>query len=368
MRWSLTLTAILVAAVSAGCIGAPGKTMTAREGLDDARAVAEGWAEGRDLGLLGIVAVEPFKHIQSTDEDGEVDAEFVTHLDGNPGDGNAPGWIYGFFNGERCIVVVLAAGLGVLAEGYETCAEFDTEVDVGDGEADGDGEGDEEDSGGSGGSGPDVVGDWSVDSNEVAEILAGEEEWPDLGDDGTYFWGLFGDDGETVWVVGGIGEDGESVEAVVDAQSGEVIAVEHVPADDLEGFFGGETTPSEPGGSAGAPGRPGMDGYSMVNDEVHEQAVTAVTPATASVELEGSGGYLVADASVLANLNGVGMVRVVLSGPDGEIQSEGIPNFTGGTAHFEVAGLPAGTYTLSVEAGPGSVAAQVDAYLEGGWR
>jgi hypothetical protein len=155
----------------------------------------------------------------------------------------------------------------------------------------------------------------------------------------------------------------------VDAETGEVIEIEHVPAGDLEGFFGGEV-PSEPGsgGSAGAPGRPGMDGYTEVNDEVHETTVTTLTPAQASVDLEGSGGYLVVDASVVANLNGVGMVRVVLSGPDGEVQSEGIPNFTGGTAHFELDGLPPGTYTLSVEAGPGSFAAQVDAFIAGGWR
>jgi len=140
-----------------------------------------------------------------------------------------------------------------------------------------------------------------------------------------------------------------------------------VPAGELEGFFGGQT-PSEPDGAAGAPGRPGMDGFTGVNAETHEQAVTFATPATASVELEGSGGYLVVDASVMANLNGVGMVRVVLSGPDGEVQSEGLPNFTGGTVHFEVGDLPAGTYTLSVEAGAGSIAAQVDAYLSGGWR
>ncbi|HJQ93191.1 MAG TPA: hypothetical protein VJ874_02775, partial [Candidatus Thermoplasmatota archaeon] len=190
MRLSLTLVAALLAAVSAGCIGAPGKTMTAREGLDDARSVAEGWAEGRELGLLGIMAVEPFKHIQSTDEAGEVEAEFVTHLDGNPGDGNAPGWVYGFFDGERCIVVMLAAGLGVLAEGYETCADADVQA----------GEGFEEET--DEGIGPDLVGDWSIDSSEVADILADEEDWPDLGDDGTYFWGLFPDDGQTVWVVG----------------------------------------------------------------------------------------------------------------------------------------------------------------------
>ena len=362
MRLSLTLVAALFAAVSAGCIGAPGKTMTARDGLDDARSVAEGWAEGRDLGLLGVMAVEPFKHVQSTDETGEVDAEFVTHLDGNPGDGNAPGWVYGFFDGERCIVVLLAAGLGVLAEGYETCSDVDVSVSEEDGEGEASSSAD---------SGPDVIDDWAIDSDEVGEILAGEDEWPDLGDDGTYFWGLFPDEGDVLWVVGGIGEDGESVEAVVDAMTGEVIEIEHVPAGELEGFFGG-SVPAEPGssgaGSPGSPGQDGMDGYSKVNDELHESAVTTATPAQASVELEGSGGYLVVDASVLANFNGVGMVRVILTGPDGEVQSEGIPNFTGGTAHFEVDGLAPGTYTLSVEAGPGSVAAQVDAFIEGGWR
>lgn len=360
MRLSLTLTVALVAALSAGCIGAPGKTMTARDGLEDARSAAEEWAEGRDLDLLGIMAVEPFKHVQSTDENGEVDAEFVTHLDGDPGDGNAPGWVYGFFDGERCIVVLLAAGLGVLAEGYETCVEvFDVEVgdEVGDGA-----EGGEDGSAGDD-RGPDVVGDWSFDSNEVAEILADREEWPDLGDDGTYFWGLFPEDGKTLWVVGGTGEDGESVQAVVDASTGEVIEVQHSPAGGF-GFFGIDE-PVE----AGAPGADEEGGYTLVEDEAHATVVAPGRLAAAEVQLEGRGGYLVVDASVMMGVNGVGMVRAVLSGPDGEIQSEAMPNLNGGSVHFEVYDLPPGRYSLTVHSNNvGAAAVQVDAYLSGAWR
>lgn len=336
MRLSLTLLAALLAALSAGCIGAPGKTMTAREGLDDARSAAEGWAEGRDLGLLGIVAVEPFKHIQSTDEaTGEVDAEFVTHLDGNPGDGKAPGWVYGFFDGERCIVVMLAAGLGVLAEGYETCSEpFDgLEEDAGEDAGARSSRGEDDD--------PEVVGDWAFDSNEVAQILGAEEQWPDLGEDGTYLWGLFPDEGKTVWVVGGIGEDGETVEAVVDATTGEVVEIEHVPADAMDGFLSDDVP-------AGSDGGPGASVSRTDQDSDSSPALVAGGMLLAEVDLEDVGRI---DLHVSANAI-VGGFVLAIDGPDGRVAEDDLGGVATGYSMLgrTYEDLPAGHYTVTLTA------------------
>lgn len=314
MRLPLTLVAVLLAALVAGCLGGPGQTMTAREGLDDARSAAEAWADGEDLDLIGLVAVEPFKHIQYESDDGDYEAEYVTHLDGNPGDGRAPGWAYGFYTGERCVSIVLAAGIGVLAEGWETCDE-----DV------------------------DSMPDWSVDSDEVAEILQGHDEWPDLGDDGTYFWGLFNEDGDALWAVGGSGEDGETVFASVDADSGEVLEIVHEVEGDIEAIFDAEaetTTPIEDfGGSDSDSDNAPLMAY---GDEL-----------VAEVDLDGMGRI---DVDVSANAV-VNSLTLTVEGPYGEVEEDDLGGIIGGVSQqgrtFE--DLPAGHYTITLSSGGSAV-------------
>lgn len=279
----LPILATLLFALLAGCAGAPGETLTARGGLGDAEDAAKAWAEGEDLHLLGIVAVEPFQRINWTDGD-EESGEFVTHLDGNPGDGRAPGWAYGFLAGDRCIGIVLAAGLGVLAEGYETCE------------------------------GDDTVGDWEVDSNEVAEILGARDDWPDLGPDGSYFWSLEADDGEALWTVAGSDQDGESVAAVVDAESGEVLMVERDLGEDFDVFEPG------PGSSTGAPG-----GSGSAEDQDSATTLAAGESLVAEVDLGGVGA-LVLDLSARASVQGMtlrveGPAGVIDEGPAGGMLS-----------------------------------------------
>ena len=344
MRLSLTLVAVLLASLVAGCIGAPGKTMTARDGLGDATDAAKAWGEGQDLQLIGIVAIEPFKRINHTSPDGSESGEFITHLDGNPGDGRAPGWVYGFLAGDRCVGVVLAAGLGVLAEGYETCAELgDLATDDSSDQV--------------------FVGDWSVDSDEAASRLHDHEEWPETGDDWTFFWALMPGDEDVgaLWFVEGSGQDGLEVEAMVDAQSGEVLEI-NVENQDY-GLFG----PVEVG-PEGAPGQDGQNGFTSVHAEAQPMVVAGV-PESIEVELEGNGGYLIAQASVQASANIVGMMRVVLSGPDGVIEDEGLSNLGSSSATFEYGDLPPGTYTLSLEPNNvGAFAVQGRLTLDGGWN
>lgn len=323
MRLPLLIAAFVVVSMAAGCIGGPGKTMTAREGLADARSAAEAWADGADLQLVGIFALEPFKRIQHTD--GEYELEYVTHLDGNPGDGRAPGWAYAFYTGERCISVLLASGLGVLAEGYETCDEQD------------------------------VVPDWSVDSSEVAAILGRLDDWPDLGEDGTYFWELYADDGRAVWAVGGYSPDGESMGALVDASTGEVLELE-VDARGY-GFIGEvEATPVQPGAS----------GVTMVHDEAHPLIVAGM-PESIRVDLEGSGGYLLVHVDVAVAVSGVESCHATLIGPDGPLRQHGFGNGPGGAWDDQWDWLPAGTYTLELSPGLVGTCVQANLVLDGGW-
>ncbi|MHB1261800.1 MAG: hypothetical protein ACYC2H_08805 [Thermoplasmatota archaeon] len=322
MRLSLTLTAALLAAFVAGCLGGPGETMTAREGLDDARSAANDWADGQDLELLGVVAIEPFKHIRYESDDGEYEAEYVTHLDGNPGDGRAPGWAYGFYTGERCVSVVLAAGIGVLAEGYETC--------------DGD---------------LDALPEWSVDSDEVAEILGGEEEWPDLGDDGTYFWGLHGEDGMALWVVAGTGEDGETVFASVDASSGEVLAIAHEAEGDIEAIFEAEAQ-AEAAGQGGSAMATDNQLYMIVGDEL-----------VAEVDL---GGMSAMQIGFNANLMALPM-QFVVEGPYGVVEEGEIGgNLAVGNPQetHNLDDLPEGHYTVTLTAQGAAALATLSVYAE----
>src|ERR1051326_3298534 len=155
MRATLLLTAALLAAALAGCTSA-GKAMTARDGLAEAMDTAAKWADGKDPQLVAAAAIEPFRHATYDSPDGRDHAEYETRLDSAPGDGRPPGWLYGLRAGDRCITVVLAAGLGVLADGYQTCAKGQQEMDA--------------------------LGSWSIDSDRAATLLAGNGAWPQPAD------------------------------------------------------------------------------------------------------------------------------------------------------------------------------------------
>jgi hypothetical protein len=306
----LALLALLLTALLAGCAGAPGETMSARDGLGDAEDAAGKWAEGEDLHLIGIAAVEPFKRINWTyDGDGDEESgEVVTHLDGSPGDGKAPAWAYGFLAGGRCIGVVLAAGLGVLAEGYESC------------------------------DGSDTVGDWEVDSDEAVDLLRERPEWTDLGPSASFFWALEADEGQATWSVFGENQDGQALMAVVDAESGDILEIESGEGggDDFGFFDAGSGPGASPGGSG--------------SDEDQDSAMT-LTPGqslTAEVELGGVGA-LVLDLSARATLQGMSLV---VEGPNGVVDEDSVGGVVGNEYQEQraYADLPPGLYTVTLTA------------------
>jgi hypothetical protein len=290
MRLSLALVAAFLVAAVAGCIGAPGQTMTMRDGLGDAREAAEAWGDG--LRFAFAAAVEPFKHIEDRDRDGTLRGEYVTHLDGNPGDGRAPGWIYGFLADDgRCVSIVLAAGLGVLAEGWEEC-DADEVAPL-----------------------PANV----LDSDEVAALLKADGRWITPDKSTVMTWTLASEDeGEAYWLVWGSNQTA-AMAAVVDAVHGNVSFID-ADADGTIFESGSETA------FASAP------------------LLTPVSPLSVSLDLEGDGGALHVSAAVSTSVVGLAMLRVIA--PNGDVLlAESVP----GSADFELAGLPPGRYEARLE-------------------
>jgi hypothetical protein len=301
MRVVLLVAALLAASLASGCISSSGRALTLRDGLADAEHAAHAWADGKTLQLVGAAAVEPFKHLDET-QDGR-HTEIVTHLDPVPGDGKAPGWIYGFLAGDRCIGIVLAAGLGVLAEGYQTCDPKDAET----------------------------LPAWSIDSDEAAALLAARTEWPKPTDGTLYTWELSARHGQPVWSI--TAEDSGHSHAVarVNAANGTILFL----TKDLE--MASTVSVERPA----TPAAPEAHGTQSSGDS--RSLVQPGGSFGSSVRLDGPGTLAVRASFQQA----VGAVTLRVQGPTGTVESVEVP-----AAGLEksYAGLPAGDYTVTVTA------------------
>jgi hypothetical protein len=297
MRLRASVAALFVLAAVAGCLAAPGQTMTMRDGLSDARAAAEDWWDNLQFAFAG--AIEPFKRIEDRDGDGTLRGEYVTHLDGNPGDGRAPGWIYGFLADDgRCVLVVLAAGLGVLAEGWEEC-DADDVAPL-----------------------PANV----LDSDDVAALLADFEGWPVPDKSTLATWELLAEpEGDAYWLVMSSNET-TAAAAAVDAVTGNITLLE-------PGFFG-----------PAAPGEAGTS-YDSAYAWGSGPAVTVATPFTMDLEV-GPGATLGVTASISSSV--MGPATLVVEAPSGEVVFE--DPFVGSTS-TELQLDEAGTYQVRIEHG-----------------
>lgn len=316
MRGGLALASLLALALVAGCVGTPGEPRGLKAGLDDARDAAAVW--GPSPNLLGAFAIEPFKRLTETDDEGTLRGEFVTHLDGSPGDGRAPAWVYVFLSDDdRCIFIALAGGLGVLAEGWEDCTDWADEEEIA------------------------TVPGGFLDSTEVADILRGTDGWPAAGEDTLVTWELEAEGNVTYWTVTYDGpEDGSF--AVVDAMTGEVLELEAGPWDEVEVEpFVGSEVPSD---------------YETTHAWGSGTLVTVATPFSLEVEIDGDLASLEVTASVQTSVVGQATLRV--SGPAGDVLVE---PFTGSTS-FNLDGLPAGTYMFTIEHGNAALAPSLDVY------
>ncbi len=196
MRLPIIVLAAFLGVALSGCVGGVG-TITAKDGVSAAREAAEALDEVTGSAvLIGVTSLEPFSEVHDEDDDAHV----YFHLDDNPGDGVAPGWLYEFAVGDAYVAIAYASGLGVLAE-----------------VVDGGGFEDEE---------PPAIEGWDVDSDDVADILAGEEEWPEPTDATAVAWVLHPGEECPVWSVESIDlETEEWVVAAVDACNGDVLEI-----------------------------------------------------------------------------------------------------------------------------------------------
>lgn len=307
-----------------GCLAGIG-TMSAESGLATALSHADDLVEGDDTPvLMGIASIEPLSHYY----DEEDDLEINTYADSVQGDGKLPGWAYGFCVGDDAVFIVLAAGLGVLA-------------DVRDG---GECEQDDIDEW--------VLDEWSVDSDEVADILADHPDWPEAREDSLTFFVLNqwpsnyaeedGFEPGPYWEVETETMDGWAY-AAVNAQTGEVVFIES------------DTYPVEPDMNFVEVAEPVEE--PCVEESVQDSdsgTITALEGLEATIELP-------EDGSLEVKMNRYTLstdAHYVLEGPDGELKSGSVANAHG----LSIAGVLHGTYTLTVET---EALAQVDIQLIG---
>lgn len=197
MRLSALVLIALLGTAFAGCLAGL-DSITAKDGLADARDAAEAFAGGTAV-LTGVFSLEPFSEFYDEDDDVEV----RIHLDETPGDGKAPGWIYEFAVGTDLVVIGYSSGLGVLFEARDGNVFDEDGGDV------------------------DAITGWNTDSDDAAAALNAHEDWPENTDATSVFWTLQQADECPIWMAEHIDLDSEEFTyGTVDGCTGEVLAVE----------------------------------------------------------------------------------------------------------------------------------------------
>jgi len=173
---------------SGGDSPAEGEAFTARDGIDQARSVADGWSSSAEL--AGITMIE-----QAEEPEQWPDEAFAYQGDGEVGDGYIGQWLYFFIDGDQQL------GVYVNADG-------ETHTD--------------EDPPGQTPSQP--LGDWSVDSNETAETAKDNDTFSEIvsAEDASVLYALQEGQQGTVWFASAKSESMDANQSVVvDAQTGE---------------------------------------------------------------------------------------------------------------------------------------------------
>lgn len=297
-----TLLAVLMALALtglSGCLAGDG-TITAKDGLGPASDAAQDLVDATPR-LIGVASFEPFREyiVDEPDEDLEVHL----YLDDDPGDGLAPGWVYLFTAGDDMVAIGYASGLGVLFTVREGGNDDASEA---------------------------AITGWNTDSDDAARALKEHPEWPTPDDSSTLFWELVQEGDCPIWTVEQeqMSDPGSSnfTTARVDGCTGEVLDVSQgdrgLRCVEGTSFGGGTATPLSEAGS---------------------YWVTLEAPGTVQYSVD----YHL----------GAGLAHWTLTGPEGVV-AEGTSD-----ADDVLEGLPAGEYTLTIDAAPGVW--QVDVSLTG---
>jgi hypothetical protein len=319
---------LALALVTAGCLAAATASTESAESLQDqARDRADERLD--DPELIGLWGIETPREVE------EDNSSLRIYLDDEPGDGEAASWAYRFVGEERTAIIVVADTIGIVAE-YVTPIDEDAD--------------------------PEDIPDeltWDVDSQEAADALAANESWPEMTDAHGLEWTLEHDDNTTVWGVeatngtGAVMGVGDEVEAIVDAESGEVLEVERDNQD-----YDPDYDNEPPESNRTRPER-GCDA---------NQNSGQITPANdleaGPVDLEQRG-----TVAVTVSYEGAGPLDVAIVDEGGDEVYEDSTTMTGtGTYDAEIDGLPADDYELvtSTSSGSANVDLQIRAYWGGG--
>lgn len=301
--------------IFAGCLSAAANT-------ESAQSLESTAADRADSGdLVALWGVEPPRHVES--EDGKTTIDI--YLDDAPGDGQAAGWSYAYVGEEKGGIVVVGDKIGVIAEAWHTFEANESDEIL------------EEVA---------PITDWPVDSEEVADLLAADDRWPEITDSWAVLWRLMQTDEGPVWHVeaSNITLDGfgSEAEAVVSASNGTILDI-HRHDDPEEGVEGRQAaTPTAAGG--------------CTRDEASGQ-VTPLSDLEAEVTLEQDG-----IIAVRASYTGAGPLDIsVLEDGDDEVFSDSILVTRPGSATFHVEDLDDGDYVVELSTDAGAVNAQLTA-------
>lgn len=319
------LGALLVCAclVSAGCIG-NARAGTAMETREEADEQAERFA-GPDAELIEVTAAE----MNTTDlEDSESDTEdaMLSRTDERIGDGEAPAWMYTYQTSELTYRVTVAHDGTVLAN--ETSNETDPDATP--------------------------IGEWSVSSEEAAEIVDENNDTWTTDADGFGFYALERDNEteDPIWGLAQFTPD-HAILAAVNASTGEFLGAHPFSLDfdfgwswswGWGGGWGGGWSGGygwSDGSSEDAPPQEGgtFEDRVTLADDTHEHEFEIEAP-----------GHPRLGVGFQPQAPGAGDLNVTVEGPDGELGSFESATSTGPESHGKWWGSPeAGDYTITVE-------------------
>lgn len=301
--------------VFAGCLTAAAQTDSAMSLEEEARDRAEEKLE--DPQLVGLWGIETPREVVSED------AELRVYLDDEPGDGKAAGWAYRFIGQERTGIVVVADQVGLVAEYWEDMGDSAPEERP-----------------------PGLA--WEIDSEEAADILAGNESWPQMTPSHAVSWDLQGAGNETVWTIEAtevnVSGHSEDVHAHVDAETGEILAIEHdAGALPMTPAATASTTSATAAGNGGC------------NQASNSGRVLPTQDVSADVELPEPGRIQLA-----VSYSAAGPIDLELANEEETVWEDSVMAVGGGLSQESIHDLEEGDYTLTASSTTAAGNVQLD--------
>lgn len=314
---------VIAILIVAGCLSAAASTESAESLESTAADRQEDRTENGEL--VALWGVEPPRHVE--DEQVTVDI----YLDEETFDGQTPGWAYAYLGDDKAGIVVVGDTIGVLGEAWYTFEGDESQ------------EAEEEIT---------PIDGWEIDSEEAAEILAGDDRWPEMTASWATSWQLMQHEEGPVWRVEATNVTthgfGSSISATVSASNGTILSMHEDEHDGFEPEFDDEDPDDAPReGSCSATQSSGT--------------VTPVNDVTAEIELEDEGRIEIEVAT-----RGAGPLDLaVLEDGEEEVWSDARLVTGPGGITAVVRDLPEGDYVVEAATDAGAIDVTIDA--RGAW-